>query len=130
MRLFRILRAALSLCCPRCGVGKLYAKPFRMFEHCPHCQLKFEREQGYFVGAIYINYAATVAIAVPGFFLLDAFTTMRIQQQLAVWVPFAVVFPLLFFHHARSLWLALDHFFNPFESLYSVHAAPRDSADQ
>jgi uncharacterized protein (DUF983 family) len=101
-----------------------------MFEHCPHCQLKFEREQGYFVGAIYINYAATVAIAVPGFFLLDAFTTMTIQQQLAVWVPFAVVFPLLFFHHARSLWLALDHFFNPSDSLYSVHAAPRDSADQ
>jgi len=101
-----------------------------MFEHCPHCQLKFEREQGYFVGAIYINYAATVAIAVPGFFLLDAFTTMTIQQQLAVWVPFAVVFPLLFFHHARSHWLALDHFFNPSESLYSVHAAPRDSADQ
>jgi len=130
MRLFRILRAALSLRCPRCGVGKLYAKPFRMFEHCPHCQLKFEREQGYFVGAIYINYAATVAIAVPGFFLLDAVTTMTIQQQLAVWVPFAVVFPLLFFHHARSLWLALDHFFNPSESLYSVHAAPRDSADQ
>jgi uncharacterized protein (DUF983 family) len=122
-----MLRAALHLRCPRCGVGKLYAKPFKMFEHCPHCQLKFEREQGYFVGAIYINYAATVAIAVPGFFLLDAFTTMSIHQQLAVWVPFAVVFPLLFFHHARSLWLALDHFFNPGQPLYS--ASPGHSGD-
>src|SRR5689334_25278123 len=111
MRLFRILRAALSLRCPRCGVGKLYAKPFRMFEHCPHCQLKFEREQGYFVVATYINYAATVAIALPGFFLLDALTTKTIQQQLAVWVTFAVVFDLLFFLHARSLRLALAHVF-------------------
>lgn len=115
-----MLRAALRLRCPRCGVGKLYAKPFKMFEHCPQCHLKFEREQGYFVGAIYINYAATVGIAVPGFFLLDTLTAMSIHQQLAIWVPFAIIFPLLFFHHARSLWLALDHFFNPGQPLYSV----------
>ena len=115
-----MLRAALRLRCPRCGIGKLYAKPFKMFERCPHCQLKFEREQGYFVGAIYINYAATIAVAVPGFFLLDAFTTMTINQQLAVWVPFAVLFPLVFFHHARSLWLMMDHFFNPVQSIYSM----------
>ena len=55
MRLLRMLRAALRLRCPRCGVGKLYAKPFKMFEHCPHCQLKFEREQGYFVGAMSLS---------------------------------------------------------------------------
>ncbi len=110
----------LRLRCPRCGVGPLYAKPFRMHSNCRHCGLQFEREQGYFVGAIYINYAATVAIAVPGFFLLDAFTGMTINQQLALWVPFAVIFPLLFFHHSRSLWLVLDHLFNPAKSLYGV----------
>jgi uncharacterized protein (DUF983 family) len=87
---------------------------------CARCGVKFEREQGYFVGAIYINYAATVAIAVPGFFLLDAFTDITINQQLALWVPFAVVFPLIFFHHSRSLWLVLDHFFNPATQLFSV----------
>ena len=66
------------------------------------------------------NYAATVAIALPGFFLLDAFTGMTINQQLALWVPFAIIFPLLFFHHSRSLWLVLDHFFNPAKTLYNV----------
>jgi hypothetical protein len=91
-----------------------------MYEQCGRCALKFEREQGYFIGAIYINYAATVAIAVPGFFLLDAFAALTINQQLALWVPFAVVFPLAFFHHARSVWLVLDHFFNPVQPLYSV----------
>jgi len=91
-----------------------------MFEHCPHCQLKFEREQGYFIGAMYINYGATVAIAVPGYLLLDAFTGMTINQQLALWVPFAVLFPLVFFHHARSLWLMMDHFFNPVQNIYSM----------
>jgi len=113
-----MLGYGLRLRCPRCGTGKLYAKPFRMFSHCPHCGLKYEREQGYFVGAIYINYAATVAIAVPGFFLLDVSTGMTIGQQLGLWVPFAIIFPLVFFHHARSLWLVLDHFFNPARGLY------------
>jgi uncharacterized protein (DUF983 family) len=91
-----------------------------MHSNCRQCDLQFEREQGYFVGAIYINYTATVAIAVPGFFVLDAFTSMTINQQLALWVPFAVIFPLLFFHHSRSLWLVLDHLFNPAKSLYNV----------
>ena len=92
----------------------------KCIDHCPHCQLKFEREQGYFIGAMYINYGATVAIAVPGYLLLDAFTGMTINQQLALWVPFAVLFPLFFFHHARSLWLMMDHFFNPVQSIYSI----------
>ena len=114
----------LRLKCPRCGAGSLYDKPFKMNEHCANCALKFEREQGYFIGAIYINYAATVGIAVPGFFLLDTLTSITINQQLALWVPFAVIFPLLFFHHSRSLWLVMDHYFNPAQQLFSVPPKP------
>lgn len=121
-RMFRMVGHGLCLRCPRCGQGSLYGKAFTMNEHCENCGLKFEREQGYFIGAIYINYAATVAIAVPGFFVLDALTNITINQQLALWVPFAVIFPLLFFHHSRSLWLVLDHYFNPAKQLFSVSA--------
>ena len=110
----------LRLRCPRCGSGKLYGKPFKMNQHCARCALKFEREQGYFVGAIYINYAATIAVAVPGFFLLDALTGITIDQQLMLWVPFALLFPLAFFHHSRSLWLVLDHYFNPGNQFFTV----------
>jgi uncharacterized protein (DUF983 family) len=119
-RILRMLSSGLRLKCPRCGTGSLYEKPFRMRVDCNYCHLKFEREQGYFVGAIYINYAATVLIAVPGFFILDAFTSITIDQQLAFWIPFTIVFPLLFFHHSRSLWLVLDHWFNPVKDLYRV----------
>jgi uncharacterized protein (DUF983 family) len=126
--IFTMLGHGLRLRCPRCGIGRLYGKPFRMNENCAHCGLKFEREQGYFIGAIYINYAATIAIAVPGFFLLDAFTGIDINQQLAFWIPFAVIFPLLFFHHSRSLWLVLDHICNPEKQLFSV--TPRKSTDK
>jgi uncharacterized protein (DUF983 family) len=125
--MLQMLGHGTRLRCPRCGVGQLYEKPFKMYVNCAYCDLKFEREQGYFIGAIYINYAATVAIAVPGFFLLDAFTGINIDQQLTLWVPFAVIFPLLFFHHARSLWLVMDHYFNPAQGPY--RAPPQKSTD-
>jgi uncharacterized protein (DUF983 family) len=115
-----MLASALRLRCPRCAIGALYKKPFRMRDECPECGLKLEREQGYFVGAIYINYAATIAMAVPGFFLLDIFFKLPIEQQLWIWVPFAMIFPLIFFHHSRALWLVLDFLFNPPSRLYKV----------
>ena len=41
-----------------------------MHERCPHCGVKFEREPGFFLGSIYINYGLTaliVAVAYPFF---------------------------------------------------------------
>jgi uncharacterized protein (DUF983 family) len=86
-----------------------------MHSECSNCRLKYEREQGYFVGAIYINYGATVVIAMSGFFVLDYLYSISLAWQLALWVSFCVLFPLLFFRHSRSFWLCMDHFFNPTE---------------
>ncbi|MES2419286.1 MAG: DUF983 domain-containing protein [Bacteroidota bacterium] len=53
--------------CPRCRVGKIFTGPtygFRiqkMNEFCPHCNLKFEREPGYFYIAMFVSYAFNVA---------------------------------------------------------------------
>ena len=91
-----------------------------MHRHCPHCRLLLEPEPGYFVGAIYINYAATVFIAIPGYFVLDVWVGLTLTQQLILWVTFCVVFPLIFFHHARGLWLALGHWLNPTGNLYTT----------
>ena len=84
-----------------------------MYERCPACGLVFEREQGYFVGAIYVNYAATVGIAVAGFLLLDSYSDLSISTQIIVWSVFGVAFPLFFFRYSRSLWLSIDYVFNP-----------------
>ncbi len=86
-----------------------------MHPQCPDCQLKFEREHGFFVGAMYINYGATVVIAIPGYFVLDYFTEITLAQQLILWISFATLFPLFFFRYSRSLWLGLDYLFNPEE---------------
>jgi uncharacterized protein (DUF983 family) len=77
-----------------------------MRERCSACGLHYEREQGYFVGAIYLNYALTTALGLGGVLLLDNVVGLSLWQELAVAIPVMLVAPLLFFRHARSLWLA------------------------
>lgn len=111
----RILTRGARLRCPRCGKGLLFAGFFSMHAQCSHCALTFEREQGYFVGAIYVNYAATTLIAIAGFLALDYFASLSLSQQLLLWGSFAIGFPLFFFRYSRSLWLSIDYLFNPAE---------------
>ena len=108
-----ILRRGARLKCPRGGTGALFRGFFAMRPECPDCGLLTEPEMGYYVGAIYINYGFTVGIAVTGYFLLDAYTNIALKGQLVLWIPFCVLFPLLFFRHSKSLWLSLDILFNP-----------------
>ena len=107
-RVRRIARRALGLRCPRCGRSALYRGWFRMHERCASCGLRYEREQGYFVGAIYVNYAATTVLALGGFFVLWGMFDLSTRTQLLVLVPVVLVFPLWFFRYSRSLWLAVE----------------------
>jgi uncharacterized protein (DUF983 family) len=53
--------------CPKCRVGEIYASPMysfsgqKMHTKCLHCGMTYEREPGYFYGAMYVSYAFIVA---------------------------------------------------------------------
>jgi uncharacterized protein DUF983 len=97
-----------------------------MYAQCAHCRLIFEREPGYFVGAIYINYGATAILSIAGFLLLDAYVHPSLTAQLITWGVFGIAFPLWFFRYSKSCWLAVDHFVSPEEP--SLHVLPRSRA--
>jgi uncharacterized protein (DUF983 family) len=80
-----------------------------MHEHCAACDLRYEREQGYFVGAIYINYAVTVAVAAGSVLVLDWTIGLTLTEELAIGIALGALVPLVFFRYARSLWLSLDY---------------------
>ena len=84
-----------------------------MATRCAGCGLRFERAQGYWVGAIYVNYGVTVMVALGGALALWAWTGLSTARQLWLWLPFVVLFPLWFFRYSRSLWLALEWLLNP-----------------
>jgi hypothetical protein len=84
-----------------------------MHERCPLCHLKFEREQGYFLGAMYISYGlALLAIAI--FALLVWLTTRRPMEKLAL--PAILLFlPLVpsITLFSRVLWVYFDQAIDP-----------------
>jgi len=58
--------------CPHCRKGAIFVHRSRfgfppMFQRCPMCNLRFEREPGYFLGAMVIGYA--LAVPVMGAFI-------------------------------------------------------------
>jgi len=73
------------------------------------CRAIFKREQGFFVGAILANVVTTelVILAICFFCLL----VLGIDYDRVLWLLFsvAVVFPLAFYHHSWSFWLAFDY---------------------
>jgi len=85
-----------------------------MNEDCPVCGLHFEREPGYFTGAMYVSYALGIAATAPVYFVMlfmefDGLTILAVSTAVV-----AVLFPLLF-RYSRVFWLYLDHGFNPAE---------------
>ena len=84
-----------------------------MWEKCENCQIKFEREPGFFLGAIYFNYGLTAVLALAGFMVLTFTQVLPRQQILWATLAFTVVFPIVFFRYARSFWLGFDQFWDP-----------------
>lgn len=109
----RSVLRAWRLRCPRCGKGKLFSGIFRMLTECPHCRLNYEREPGFYLGAIYFNYGLTSVMATVGFMVMRFGWDYSAKTALTVTLAFAVLFPVLFFRHARSLWLSFDQLVDP-----------------
>lgn len=112
---WQILMEGLRLKCPRCGEGQIFSGMFKMRSECGSCHFKFEREVGYFVGAMYVNYGATIFIAFASYFALDYFTSIPFYPNLILWGVFSALFPVFFFRYSRSLWLSFDYILNPSE---------------
>lgn len=103
--------------CPRCRAGKIFRKSLfffpKMYERCPACDLKFEREEGYFLGAMYIGYG--LAIVTIGLLaaVLWWFLQWRIDKAVIwatlIFLPTAPLLTLL----ARVLWIYLDQAVDP-----------------
>jgi uncharacterized protein (DUF983 family) len=103
----------LKLRCPACGLGQLYESFFRMRDVCPYCALVFAREQGYFIGAIYLNVVATESLIFATYLALILARRITDQSTYTILFTLALLLPVLFHRHARSIWLSVDHLLDP-----------------
>jgi uncharacterized protein (DUF983 family) len=121
-----LIQRGLRLRCPACGQGKIFRSWLAMNDPCPSCGRKFDREPGYLLGSIYINYGMTAVLVVVMYFALYFSGTMTNQQRLLALIGFSLLFPLWFFRYARSLWIAFDEQFDPWPNEKERREADRD----
>ena len=113
-----LLWRGLRLRCPRCGVGKLYRRGYQMYEACGSCGWVFEREEGYWTGAMAVNLVVTEILIFAVIFPLLIFQ-VSVVLTIILGLAVAILTPLLFYWHSKSLWMAIDFF---------LHLAPLVSA--
>src|SRR4051812_6796826 len=54
-RLRTLVVRALTRRCPQCGSSGIFRNYWSLKEECPRCHYRFEREEGYFLGAYALN---------------------------------------------------------------------------
>ncbi|MBI2766190.1 MAG: DUF983 domain-containing protein [Chloroflexi bacterium] len=97
--------------CPRCREGKVFHGLWSMYEKCSVCGLVYQREYGYFYGAMYASYAF-------GFLTTFYWLPMLLLGVSPIWViglptvQLIVQAPLAF-RYSRVIWLHIDHRFDP-----------------
>lgn len=105
----RMLLRGLVRHCPRCGGGGLFASWMKMRERCPTCDLKFEREEGAFLGAFVVNFGF-ILLVVAAYIAITIATISDPDPVMlaAVGVALTVVVPILFYPFSRTIWTAID----------------------
>lgn len=109
----RILLRGLKLRCPACGEGSLYETIFGIRDHCLACGYVFAREQGYFIGALYINIAVTELLIGVAYLVAAVLMSAADERVYTLLFIIAVITPLLFYRHSKSLWLSIDYIVDP-----------------
>ena len=87
------LQAMLHAKCPRCRRGNMFSGQVysltsnRINLNCPHCNLYFEIEPGYFYAAMYISYALNVGLS----FTLALLTYLLTRNTTSPWLYTGVI---------------------------------------
>src|SRR5262245_43358594 len=94
--------------CPRCRQGRVFppllsSHLLAMNPECSECGLKFEREPGYFLGAMYFSYTLGVLTILPVSLLLILVAGWSLAVVMAVMVVQTFVSMPLFFRYARIM---------------------------
>jgi len=111
----QIIARGLTNRCPNCG-GRTLFKTGTLFEmnpECLHCGLKIERDEGFFLGSMSLNYGVTLIGFLTPVMLLAWFRVIAVMTAVILASVGAVLMPVLFYRSSRSWWLMNYYIFLP-----------------
>ena len=114
---------ALALRCPECGVSPIFTPLrnvrslydwFHPLDGCPRCGYAYEREQGYFLLAIWgLNYGLVALLGVIAGLYIQHRYHPGVWSPMWLWLLPMPLMSFVFARHAKALFLAMDHYFDP-----------------
>jgi uncharacterized protein (DUF983 family) len=108
-----MLHGILKNLCPRCGKTHVFHNLVMMQKSCTHCQYIYEKQNGYFLGAMVVGYIlgafSTVPTIVIGVMVLQAPLFAVIATAC---VQILVLTPVLF-RFSRLIWIYTDYRSDP-----------------
>jgi uncharacterized protein (DUF983 family) len=120
--LFRAVRRR----CPRCG-GRpsWFTGWFRRVDRCQTCGYRYERQDGFMVGAITINtiltFGAILVVLVVG--MIVTYPDIAVVPIVAGCVIVAVLVPIVVFPFTYLIWGAIDLAMHPVQPAEAADAA-------
>lgn len=108
----RRLTAFLRLRCPHCFQGPIFHGVWQMHTECPVCGIRYEREQGFFMNAIFFGYIIGFVAILPLNILLYIYEAPPIWFLIGTLLLLTVLSPLIF-RYSRALWMHLDEMLDP-----------------
>ncbi len=104
--------------CPRCRTGEIYPTSIfrslpKMNDECSVCHLWFEREEGYFLGAMIVDYALAMLITTIMGAIIWSFTHWSFEKvcivAILLFLPAVPVITRL----GRVIWIYIDQLIDP-----------------
>lgn len=119
MQQLKLLGLGLIGHCPNCGQGRLFHRWVQMVDRCPQCGLFFEREEGYWTGAVAINTIVTELVFAIVVVTVIVWTWPDIPTKPLLIVALALngIFPLFFYPFSKTIWVAIDLILHPLEEM-------------
>ncbi len=115
------LYSIVGMKCPRCQEGEVfetrnpYNKMTAMHSNCSHCGLRYEREMGFFYGAMYVSYMLNIAMFVT--FIVAYFVLL--EQYIEGWmlmtayVSLTIILIPVYYRVSRIIWLNFFQKYDP-----------------
>ena len=106
MKLLYFTRACKNRC-PRCGEGKVLKDIFTRQDTCEVCNLKYDRENGFFLGGIPVSYALICTFWIVPWLVAYFFGWAPVLWTVLGSITGAIAFTYLGYAYCQCLWVLL-----------------------
>ncbi len=94
--------------CPECKQSVIFPGVFRMHAQCPNCGNRFEKESGYFIGAMIASYFICAFLALPTLLLAIFKSDLEILPALGITTLQVILLQPILFRYSRILWINIE----------------------